>query len=271
MDYGLRFSIAPLLLVALASQLSVAQVRRDEKPFVDGSQLSDEGPVFDTVEQARRVLGLRRQAADNPYVLLPVWSNEESKNEPDMRETWELIEALQVESASPVAFARSAAAPPTLVAWMWDTYPSNIFGAMHWQLWQPPPRNGTAITRWGLPMIDEEGRPTICHWATLQRQNAPPLDFVLVDATRKSRSIGCFTAGLLKHVGSPLWTHVVRKYGEEQNADAFPEVRRLFQCALRVQYDFVQTSNPQDALTSSEEFIATLERQLRRECLTDGT
>jgi hypothetical protein len=127
----------------------------------------------------------------------------------------------------------------------------------------------SSLMMWGLARSRPQPR-TACHWWAEKRAGSPLADVLLVDALQSENSIGCLAAGLLRHLGNPLWQHMAREFIDEPNSVALPKVKRLYGCAIRSEFDFVRAKPPAArSLGEMEEYLTELDERVRRDCLTN--
>ena len=231
----------------------------------------DEARISPLSERLTRVL-LVKAGASETTVTLPIWGDLSSTVDLGLQtRPWAVIDLLQRGQSTPVLFSTSSAEPPVFVVLAWNVFPANAAMLTNMDRWGLSIAGAGRISSWGLPWDHQPTIPSTCVWWSEKEAGGPLRDFLLIDDGRLDSAIGCVAAGLLRHVGNPLAKDIQRRFPGRQNTEALPEVRRLYNCAMRAQFKFVSANTPKVSPGDSvaKQFLDDLGQYVRRECPPD--
>lgn len=260
-----------LYVASIASLLTVTSLCIARQPSsIQLTQLAEDGNTISPGEAFARVVRARPSQPNGPSVELPIWRETKDPFPESMAAPMSMIASLQEAPFLPVLFLRSTAEPPQFVVWEWDQWPSSSYLSFNWERLGLSREGKLLLMRWGLPWDGAPKPRPVCLWLTERKSPHGFTDFLLVDAPQSDRAIGCLAAGLLRHIGSPIWAEVERLAAGGLNAEIADRVRKLYRCAIRSQFDYVSRNTPPMPGSDSEGYLAMLGNRVRQDCLSSS-
>ena len=251
--------------LALSLLLFLSATRADQLDAVNIAQLRDDdlrSEAAETFARVARVLPIGQEVSVN----LPVWTESNSPFPEHMVTPWPVIQAVQDVPSLPIRFIASPNLPPHFIVWLWYEWPSSHYLMFNWERLGLSDRGLSSLMMWGVARNPPQPR-SVCHWWT-ERKVGFPADVLLIDAAQSENDISCLAAGLLRHLGNPLWQYMAKEFIGQRNSEVLPRVRRLYECALRSEFDFVRANPPSaKTLKDKEDFLSKLDWRVRSDCL----
>lgn len=253
-------------MLVVASLSGLSSPLAGQSRLANIGQLSDDGIESDSAERFARVVRVRPTGTE-VSVNLPVWNETRNPFPTEMVTPWPIIQTIQGASSLPILFVLSTDLPSPFVVWLWHKWPSSHYLAFNRDRLGLSERGVSSLMMWGVARAPIQP-PLACHWWTEKKPGNPLTDVLLIDAAHSESSIGCLAAGLLRHLGNPLWSHMAREFVGQANSDSSLKAKHLYDCGVRSQFDFVRANPPmaQD-LRDKEEYLVRLDQQVRRDCL----
>lgn len=236
---------------------------------VDIGQFSYDDVPFDLAERFARAVSVQPSSPAAASTKLPIWQEFRNLHLDAIVTPWPIINALQGDSSSvPVIFAPPVDGAPRFFVWLWHEQPSAHYLSFNWEQLGLTERGLSSLMVWGLLREGRVQRRMSCHWWSETKPGLISMDFLMIDAPQSENSISCLAAGLLRHVGNPLWSHIAQEFAGRSNAEVLPQVKRLYGCALRSQFNFVRSNSPNaEGPRRKEEYLSRLDEQVHRDCL----
>ena len=259
-----------VIFTALAAcmTLVVSSLLLPSSPLANVGDLSDGAIASDVAETFARVVRVQPTGPETS-IHLPVWNETRYPFPIYMTTPWPIIQALQDVPSLPILFVASTDLPPPFIVWLWHEWPSSHYLAFNWERLGLSERGQSSLMMWGLARDPPQPRMA-CHWWTEKKPSRPLADVLLIDAAQHENSIGCLAAGLLRHLGNPLWQHMAKEFGGQANSEALPKVKRLYDCGLRSEFNFVRANPPvAQSFRDKEEYLTRLDQRVRQDCLAN--